>query len=621
MIAAQRALVGPRVLSPDTGDSVLLEDVVRDLLASRSRGSLCLVGAAGAGKTTALQHLAAIFSSADLTLLDEPTPQKVFAYSHWLALTAVRADSSRNAPIFRLAPWSEDECIEYLLAAHKDRCRSVMSRLRDDEQLSLLQGNPQLLRLVLDELAADETLTSVRSALLRSIEQLSHNSDSRSLVERAGFDLLLPSLEAGAGLAQLKQRGEEALLTILRHRPVQLFLAVAYVMRELHGRANGECLEFRLPRDLVLNIAAEAARQPPLIDLLRSEFMFASRQQAMAASILHAARINWSPEPGSKLFLGGAYLDGIVWTGIRLSSVVFAHTDLHGANLRNAKLDSVTAPGGNFAHADLHGAFLPRINTERANFADADLSSCFARGGNFFQANFERANLQGANLPRASFAKANLTRANLRGANLRNASFVETCIDEANFAEANLTGAVLGGLKLGVACFTDTTLRNADLRKCNLEGMHLPRADFRNANLTQALLTDSTMPNAYFDGANLSSAGLGGIDWEGASLRGADLTGASFHLGSSRSGLVGSPIACEGSRTGFYTDDFTEQDFKAPEEIRKANLCRADLRGARIDGVDFYLVDLRNALIDSQHIDHLRRCGAILKHRGSQARE
>ena len=75
----------------------------------------------------------------------------------------------------------------------------------------------------------------------------------------------------------------------------------------------------------------------------------------------------------------------------------------------------------------------------------------------------------------------------------------------------------------------------------------------------------------------------------------------------------GSPIASEGSRTGFYTDDYEEQYYKAPEEIRKANLCRADLRGARIDGVDFYLVDLRGAQYDAEHEDHFRRCGAILK--------
>ncbi len=83
-------------------------------------------------------------------------------------------------------------------------------------------------------------------------------------------------------------------------------------------------------------------------------------------------------------------------------------------------------------------------------------------------------------------------------------------------------------------------------------------------------------------------------------------------LGSTRSGKVGSPYASHGTRTGFYTDDYDEQGFKSPEEIRKANLCGADLRGAIIDGVDFYLVDLRRAKYDEKQAAHFRRCGAIL---------
>ena len=88
-------------------------------------------------------------------------------------------------------------------------------------------------------------------------------------------------------------------------------------------------------------------------------------------------------------------------------------------------------------------------------------------------------------------------------------------------------------------------------------------------------------------------------------------------MGSSRSGLVDSTIASEGSRTGFYTDEYTEQDFKSPEEIRKANLCGADLRDALIDGVDFYLVDLRGARYDASQAAHFRQCGAILEDRCS----
>lgn len=64
--------------------------------------------------------------------------------------------------------------------------------------------------------------------------------------------------------------------------------------------------------------------------------------------------------------------------------------------------------------------------------------------------------------------------------------------------------------------------------------------------------------------------------------------------------------------TGFYTDDYEEQNFKAPEEIRKANLRGADLRGALVADTDFYLVDLRDAKYDAEQERHFRRCGAIL---------
>ncbi|MGD9635898.1 MAG: pentapeptide repeat-containing protein, partial [Pirellulales bacterium] len=70
--------------------------------------------------------------------------------------------------------------------------------------------------------------------------------------------------------------------------------------------------------------------------------------------------------------------------------------------------------------------------------------------------------------------------------------------------------------------------------------------------------------------------------------------------------------ACEGSKTGFYTDDREEMYFKRPEEIRKANLRGADLRGARIDGVDFYLVDLRDARLTADQEAQARQTGAIL---------
>jgi uncharacterized protein YjbI with pentapeptide repeats len=155
----------------------------------------------------------------------------------------------------------------------------------------------------------------------------------------------------------------------------------------------------------------------------------------------------------------------------------------------------------------------------------------------------------------------------------------------------------------------------ARILECNLEGLEINGADFTQADLTGSLLTGSRFPEGRFRNARLVEAGLAEIEWENADLRDADLTHASFHLGSSRSGLVGSTIPCEGSRTGFYTDDYNEQDYKSPEEIRKACLCGADLRGAKLEGTDFYLVDLRDAKYTEDQHEHFARCGAILKSR------
>ena len=119
------------------------------------------------------------------------------------------------------------------------------------------------------------------------------------------------------------------------------------------------------------------------------------------------------------------------------------------------------------------------------------------------------------------------------------------------------------------------------------------------------------MPEANFLGADLRKTRLAGINWEGASLKDADLRGATFHMGTTRSGMLFEGPS-KGTRTGFYTDDADDLHYRAPEEIRVANLRGADLRGAWIAGVDFYLVDLRDAKYTGTQRNYFRKHKAIL---------
>jgi uncharacterized protein YjbI with pentapeptide repeats len=154
----------------------------------------------------------------------------------------------------------------------------------------------------------------------------------------------------------------------------------------------------------------------------------------------------------------------------------------------------------------------------------------------------------------------------------------------------------------------------AKLGGATLEGLTISGARFEKARMQGAVLTGSVMTGASMRGALLRHAKLADIDWERADLRDADLRKVTFHLGSSRSGLVfGEPS--EGTRSGFYTDDFNDQSYRSPEEIRVANLRGADLRGAVLRDTDFYLVDLREALYTPEQEVYLRRCGAILETR------
>lgn len=610
-VPPRRASVRPRVLSASTGESLLLEDAVEPFLGKA--GLVCISGEPGEGKTTALAHLAAALPRGTMcVLLDDPTPADLEELpDHLLGIYTARAPLDRpHLATFPIEPWDRDECLEYLLALHKGRCGSVMARLAaltDPPEL------PELWTIGLEWLARDETLTSFGAAFRRELDARFSGRTRRFARRRAlALSTGLPPgwLEPHGCFAWLGPRAlrpEEE--RFLRHDRIHTLLAAEQVIDDLERGYPMDYLTRQLPGELVREAGRLATDRACL--RLRRLLVADPSVQPMAASLLWAAGRPFRPDHHGVFKLVRAWLSGVPWPSLRLPSADLSYADLCGADLRESTLDEALLHRTLLRQAILQGASLRGCSAEGADFTEADLSRVRAVSGFFKTAKFRDARLEGAFLEWANFYGADLRGARMDGATLRHATLRAADIEGASFARADLEGVKLAGRDLRVADFSGARFDEADLEAANLESISLPGVSFVRACLRKALLTGSSLPRAQFQGADLQSAGLGDVDWPDVDLRGVNLRGATFHMGSSRSGLVfGEPL--EGSRTGFYTDDFHDLEFKSPEEIRKANLCGADLRGATIEGVDFYLVDLRGATYDDEQEAHFRRCGAIL---------
>jgi uncharacterized protein YjbI with pentapeptide repeats/energy-coupling factor transporter ATP-binding protein EcfA2 len=616
MLIPRQAPVRPRVLSPQGDVALPLDEEILALLEEGEPGAVALLGPPGSGKTTALQHLAAVLPrQAPVTLLDGPARAQVLeARRERLAIYAAAEPCvHRHLRTYRLAPWDKDSLIEYLLATHRSRCASVMRRLCDADQ-ALFRGTPELWRVVLDELALDPALPDARAALHRYLDAQLPDTDLLQRARSACLNAL--AAEPPHKPQPVEQLGEAGFIPgvvrVLRHPAVQRQLAAERIAADLRDGGDCDYLALALSRGLIRAAAALAAEDGRALERLRDLVAGPPWGQAMAASLLLAAVPDWRPEPDQVPVLAGAHLGHALWAGVRLPEVNLCRADLRQADLSGADLDGADASRARLTRARLTGASLKGLKAMTADLSGADLSAARGQGAQFYAAVLAGADLTGAAFRSGRFNKANLSGAVLTGADLAGASFRGATIRGADFSGANLAGADLAELPLCQAVLRGACLRQAWLRKSDLEELDLAGVDLRSACLTGALLTGANLAGANLSAARLCGARLGEVNLEHACLRDANLRGATFQMGSTRSGTLITPIASEGTRTGFYTEESEEQYFKSPEEIRKANLCGADLRGALIDGVDFYLVDLRGALYDPAQEVHFRRCRAIL---------
>lgn len=623
MIDPRPAPVRPRVFAEKARGIVLLDELVEEMAAAGDVATLIVSGRRGAGTTTALGHLQHVIGTRSrLEFIEavESCGEKSSAMILFLDRSPRQAAASLKC---ELAGWDRDEWIEYLLAVHKDRCASVMRRLQQDPDVSLLEGNANLCCQVFDQLAADDSLPGVKSALRQIIDNHFPDSQVRAAVGRNFYRTMTTRSFARDDKTEVEPSLSVDQARLACIPAVQLLLASEAAWSQLQDSDPQE-VRLRWWRELVVEVAPRVAQSPAIQEKLRSWLTSNyGENHSLAISLLHRAGLTWHPIPvrffdsffRQPLNLTFVYLDDADCSQMNFAKCSMQRGSFYRARFTGCDLRDVEAPRARFDFANLRQAVMTRFNGSMASFAGADLSHVQADSAVLTEAIFSSANLSDAQFKSAWFSGSDLRKAILHRACLKLAHFPNTKLDEADFTDADLEGANFRGMDLSVAVFNGARFRSANLKWCSLEGMELPDAEFAAAQLNEAIMTGSVMPRANFSRATLAYAKLAEIDWEQANLRAVDMAGATFHMGSSRSGLVGSSIPMEGSRTGFYTDELHEQDFKAPEEIRKANLRGADLTGASIDGVDFYLVDLRDAIYDADQEQHLRRTGAILSPR------
>jgi uncharacterized protein YjbI with pentapeptide repeats len=163
------------------------------------------------------------------------------------------------------------------------------------------------------------------------------------------------------------------------------------------------------------------------------------RRKGMVAQFLAESGLIAHDKAPLTLDLSAADLRSAVLHG-DYNHVVFASSDLRGADFRDA----------NLIGADLQGANLRKAVFDRANLEDASLSGGDLSGASFTEAVLYRSRFAGTCLSGARFTRARLLSTDFKSAGGRNIDF---------------SGAALSDVDLSVAAFSrdDVNLSGADL--------------------------------------------------------------------------------------------------------------------------------------------------------------
>ncbi len=611
MIEPKRAPVRPHITSPQTNQPVLLEDYVATRMQCGAPFYLRLCGSSGSGKRTALCHLAASELPYRPKLVVGKEQVKGGAAGEFDQRFVIEASndmligeslkSVRRGETIVLRPWNIDDLIEYLLSNNSSEVGRIVAQCKRLDVIGETMGRPSVCRLVMDELMIDRTHRSLSECIRGAIRRQFPNRKRYLKAIRASI--------AGRPSRRLPQHLQECVKVRRVQRALAADLAVAWIKNQDSHRTDASQLEsFELLDEIVDLAFNDSALQERLQ-------VYSGKHIALVASVLHALDGAWRPDTAKVTDIKGGQFRGAMWPKVDWSDI-----DVRKTNLSYSNLSSGQGEDTSFAEADLSDAELVDCKFNRVSFREADLQHASLRYSSFvacrfFSAHLEEANFSGANLNDVCFLGCDLSDAKFSETTLRKASFLQARLDRIDFENSCAVACTFNAQDLHAANWSHSAWSETHFKDCDFEFARVVGASFLQCDFYGSDFTSSVMRGVSLAGSNLCACGLADVDWQGVDLRDADLRGCAFHLGSSRSGLVGSPYPGHGSKTGFYTNEFDDIWHRPPEEIRRANLVGADLRGADVRQADFYLVDLREAVYSLDQEQHFRRCDAILSDR------
>ena len=275
--------------------------------------------------------------------------------------------SERRIPMAKLAlemsPWGEDDWIEYLLHRHRDRCKSVMQRLRGVEGVEALGGLPWFWAIVLDAFAADEAARDVREVLKGFlVERL---GEWRFAASQRCYEEIV-KLHADESVGSPARESAPAVPGqvegLLHHRIMKVLLAADYLaLQDIAGR-HLEPLHRRLcrrtccaakPRGICRRIREHANCWWRLWRSWPSSSLWEQ-------SLLLAADAAW--QPASRITnLYKAQLSRAKWSGVRLSRAILTGVNLNNADLMASNMHAANlsgacvSAGADLTEADYYG--------------------------------------------------------------------------------------------------------------------------------------------------------------------------------------------------------------------------------------------------------------------------